>query len=101
LNFPQGTCIIQCPSIGNKSEIGLPYRYSFEFSKKQNDIYRAECKATYKLLREVATINKANTPKLDSSTLMKEYYDILNALLPEKNEDYDSSYVVNDAAARN
>lgn len=93
LNFPQGTCIIQCPSIGNKTEIGLPYRHSFKFDGKQNDLYREECKIKYKLLREVATTIKADAPKLDSSNLMKEYYRILTALLPENNEDYDSSYV--------
>jgi type IV secretion system protein VirD4 len=101
LNFPQGTCIIQCPSIGNKSEIGLPYRHSFKFDGKQNDIYKQECKAKYKLLREVAAINKANTPKLDSSKLMKEYYIILNAILPEVNEDFDASFVKNNETAGN
>jgi type IV secretion system protein VirD4 len=101
LNFPQGTCIIQCPSIGNKTEIGLPYRHSFKFDGKQNDLYREECKIKYKLLREVATTLKADVPKLDSSNLMKDYYRILNALLPETNEDFDSSYVKNDETARN
>jgi type IV secretion system protein VirD4 len=101
LNFPQGTCIIQCPSIGNKNEIGLPYRHSFKFDGKQNDIYRDECKAKYKLLKEVATISKANVPKPDFSASIKEYNLILSAILPEKNEDYDSSYVLNHEAARN
>jgi type IV secretion system protein VirD4 len=101
LNFPQGTCIIQCPSIGNKTEIGLPYRHSFKFSQKQNDIYRQECKAKYAILREVGIANKANTPELNSSDLMEEYYRILNALLPEKNEDRDESYILNNETARN
>jgi type IV secretion system protein VirD4 len=80
LNFPQGTCIIQSPGVGNKQAIGLPFRYSFRFSKKQDDLFKAECKSKYGVLRDLAT-QKKGSKTTDHTKLFQEYYQIIDRLI--------------------
>jgi type IV secretion system protein VirD4 len=80
LNFPQGTCIIQSPGVGDKQTIGLPYRHSFRFSKKQNDLFKAECQSKYQLLHNLAKEKKSNKTD-DHSKLFNEYYQIIDRLI--------------------
>ncbi|AFY92754.1 type IV secretory system conjugative DNA transfer family protein [Chamaesiphon minutus] len=81
LNFPKGTCVIQSPTVGNKDEVGLPYKHSFKFSKKLNTKFRAECKRKYRVLCDVAKRGKP-AQQQDYTQLMREYYQILNDILP-------------------
>jgi type IV secretion system protein VirD4 len=80
LNFPQGTCIIQSPGVGNKQAVNIPFRHSFRFSKKQNDLFKAECKSKYELLKDLAA-KKKETQVTDHSQLFQEYYDIIDRLI--------------------
>ncbi len=81
LNFPKGTCIIQSPAIGNKDEVTLPYKHRFKFNKKLNTKFRAECKRKYRVLCDVASRSKPPQSQ-DYAQLMREYYQILNDILP-------------------
>jgi type IV secretion system protein VirD4 len=81
LNFPKGTCIIQAPTIGNRDQVALPYKHHFKFSKKLNAKFRAESKQKYRVLCDVARNGKPKVPK-DYAQLMREYYQILNEILP-------------------
>jgi type IV secretion system protein VirD4 len=81
LNFPKGTCVIQAPTVGNKDEVALPYKHSFKFSKKLNAKFRTESKQKYRILCDVARHGKPEVPK-DYAQLMREYYQILNDILP-------------------
>jgi type IV secretion system protein VirD4 len=81
MNFPKGTCIIQAPTVGNQDEVALPYKHRFKFSKKLNAKFRAESKQKYRVLCDVANRGKPAVPK-DYTQLMREYYQILNDILP-------------------
>jgi type IV secretion system protein VirD4 len=81
LNFPKGTCVIQAPTVGNKDEVALPYKHSFKFSKKLNAKFRAESKQKYRVLCDVARRSKPEGQQ-DYAQLMREYYQILNDILP-------------------
>jgi type IV secretion system protein VirD4 len=81
LNFPKGTCVIQSPAVGNKEEVNLPYKHSFKFSKRLNAKFRADCNRKYRVLCDVARRGKAEQPQ-DYAQLMREYYQILNDVLP-------------------
>ena len=81
LNFPKGTCVIQAPTVGNKDEVALPYKHRFKFSKKLNAKFRAESKRKYRVLCDVARRAKP-AQQQDYAQLMREYYQILNDILP-------------------
>jgi type IV secretion system protein VirD4 len=81
MNFPKGTCVIQSPAIGNKDEVALPYKHRFKFNKKFNAKFRAECKQKYRVLCDVAKRSKP-AQQQDYAQLMREYYQILNDILP-------------------
>ena len=81
LNFPKGTCVIQAPTVGNKDEVGLPYKHSFKFNKKFNAKFRADCNRKYRVLCDVARSGKSEVPK-DYAQIMREYYQTLDGLLP-------------------
>ncbi len=81
MNFPKGTCVIQAPAIGNNDEVGLPYKHSFKFNKKLNGKFRADCQRKYRVLCDVAKRCKPEQQQ-DYAQLMREYYEILNDILP-------------------
>jgi type IV secretion system protein VirD4 len=84
MNFPQGTCIIQCPAVGNKTEVGLPFRHSFRYDKKQSDKFKASCAAKYQLLCDLARTNKQNQPDVNYTELMAQYFQQIDDLIPLK-----------------
>jgi type IV secretion system protein VirD4 len=84
MNFPKGTCIIQCPAVGSKTEAGLPFRHSFRYSKAQSDKYKADCAAKYQLLCDVARTSKQDKPDIDYTELMAQAFQQIDDLLPLK-----------------
>lgn len=100
MNFPKGTCVIQAPAIGNNDEVGLPYKHSFKFNKKLNGKFRADCQRKYRVLCDVAKRCKPEQQQ-DYAQLMREYYEILNDILPLNSQEKitedmaESSYKLN------
>jgi type IV secretion system protein VirD4 len=80
LQFPQGTCVIQSPAVGSKTEVGLPYRHNFRFSPKLNDVFRDESASKYQVLCKAAEHVKSKE-EVDYSALMKGYYKMLDGII--------------------
>jgi type IV secretion system protein VirD4 len=80
LQFPQGTCVVQCPAVGNKEAVSLPFKHSFRFSGKLNDRFKAESAGKFNLLLQAA---EATKPKeaVDFAAVMATYYELLDGIL--------------------
>jgi type IV secretory pathway TraG/TraD family ATPase VirD4 len=81
LQFPQGTCVIQCPAVGNKKEVGLPYMHSFRYSSKLEAQFKEESSQKYQLLYKAAERDKPKE-EIDYAALMGNYHKLLNNILP-------------------
>jgi type IV secretion system protein VirD4 len=89
MQFAQGTCIIQCPSIGTKTEVGLPYKHSFRFDGRAERAFRDKCSQNYKVYREIAEKQLKSKPAEDFAQSMRNYFGLLERTIPENAFDAD------------
>jgi type IV secretion system protein VirD4 len=80
--FPQGTCIIECPLVGDSKTIGLPYLHRFAFSKVQVDAFKVSSSNKFQQICDVIRKNQKQQTAIDYSKKLREYTAILERLLP-------------------